>query len=112
MTADDSYSLKEIIDLTRKEQTQGFASVTTLLASKADKTDVEAIRNDLSSHREETDQRLTRLEADKDLREARAKVHSLRDNQVFSKRQKVWGTVAAIALLLATIGGPIIAAHS
>ena len=48
--SEDSYSLKEVVDATRKEQTAGFAEVKVLLASKADKADLIPINQRLDLH--------------------------------------------------------------
>jgi hypothetical protein len=47
---DDSYSIKEIVDATRQEQTAGFTRVEVLLAAKADKADLEPIHRKLDDH--------------------------------------------------------------
>lgn len=48
--ADDAYSVKEVVDITRKEQTAGFAKLEVLLASKADKADLIPINQRLDQH--------------------------------------------------------------
>lgn len=48
--AEDTYSIKEIVDATRQEQTQGFAKLEVLLASKADKADLIPINQRLDQH--------------------------------------------------------------
>ena len=47
---DEGYTIKEIVDATRREQTQGFTEVKVLLASKADKADLEPIHRKLDEH--------------------------------------------------------------
>ena len=113
------YSVKEILDLTRTEQTAGFAEIRTLLSLKADRSDVERLGRDLADHRTRTeesiehlDERLTTVEANDNLRSARANVLLGEKERRFTKREKMWGIIGAVALLLATVGGPIIAAHS
>ena len=48
--ADDGYSIKEVVDLTRQEQTAGFTRVEVLLSSKADKADLIPIHQKLDEH--------------------------------------------------------------
>ena len=48
--ADDAYSVKEVVDATRKEQTEGFARVEVLLSGKADKADLIPIHQQLDAH--------------------------------------------------------------
>ena len=48
--SDDAYSVKEVVDITRKEQTQGFAKLEVLLAGKADKADLIPINQRLDQH--------------------------------------------------------------
>ena len=47
---EEGYSIKEVVDLTRKEQTEGFTKLEVLLASKADKADLEPIHRKLDEH--------------------------------------------------------------
>ena len=48
--SDDAYSVKEVVDATRKEQTEGFARVEVLLSGKADKSDLVPIHQRLDLH--------------------------------------------------------------
>ena len=48
--SDDNYTIKEVVDLTRQEQTAGFTRVEVLLSSKADKADLEPIHRKLDEH--------------------------------------------------------------
>lgn len=50
MTEDQGYSVKEVVDLTRKEQSEGFNRVEVLLSSKADKADLGPIHQRLDEH--------------------------------------------------------------
>ena len=50
MTDADGYTVKEVVDITRKEQTQGFAKLEVLLAGKADKADLIPINQRLDLH--------------------------------------------------------------
>ena len=47
---EEGYSIKEVVDLTRKGQTEGFTKLEVLLASKADKADLEPIHRKLDEH--------------------------------------------------------------
>ena len=47
---EDGYTLKEVVDNTRKEQTAGFAEIKTLLSTKADKSDVDRLERRLDEH--------------------------------------------------------------
>ena len=50
MADEDSYTVKEIVDMTRQEQTAGFTRIESLLESKADKADLEPIHEKLTKH--------------------------------------------------------------
>ena len=50
MADEPGYTVKEIVDMTRQEQTAGFTRVETLLSTKADKTDLIPIHAKLSEH--------------------------------------------------------------
>ena len=50
MADDSGYSVKEVVDITRQEQTAGFAKLEVLLASKADKADLVPIHQRLDAH--------------------------------------------------------------
>ena len=50
MSDTEGYSVKEVVDITRQEQTAGFAKLEVLLASKADKSDLIPIHQRLDEH--------------------------------------------------------------
>jgi len=102
--ADEGYSVKDVVDITRREQTAGFARLETLLSTKADKADVESLRTDLNSHRHETNRRLGTLE---DARVATEAVDRVRTKSR-SDRWTFWGLVAASGAAAGAIGGAII----
>ena len=101
---EESYSVKEIVDLTRREQTTGFSRLEVLLATKADKADVEKLRSDLNTHREVTNHRFESLE------DARVAADAVTANKKTSQtdRAAFWGLVAASAAALGGIAAAII----
>lgn len=100
----EGYSVKEVVDITRKEQTAGFAKLEVLLSTKADKTDVERLATDLSSHRKETDRRFAHLE---DANTAATALAEERDRSK-SDRWGFWGLIAATAAAAGAVAGAIV----
>ena len=102
--ADESYTVKEVVDITRREQTAGFAKLEVLLSTKADKADVERLATDLNTHRHETNRRLGTLEdartADVAVDESKAQSHA--------DRVSYWGLIAATGAAAGGIAAAIV----
>lgn len=98
------YTVKELLDKMRTEQTQGFSDILARLDGKADKADVAGLRSDLNSHRHETDRRLTALEDGE--KEDQGKENYNQTNREH-RRQNIQLTAATIssaaALVLAVV---------
>ena len=94
--SEDSYSIKEIVDSTRQEQTAGFTRIEVLLAGKADKADLVPIHERLTLH----DSRLRNLEDGRLVDDAVIE-------RIDRKGQVRWdrvGIVAAICMAAGAIG--------
>ena len=105
---DEGYSIKEVVDITRSEQTKGFAKLETLLSTKADKSDVERLATDLSAHRKETDRRFVHLE------EANTAFRAVDDARTASRagRWTIWGLiVASVAAVAGIVTAIVLAVH-
>jgi hypothetical protein len=89
----------------QRDVAAGFAGLQVSLDGKADKADLAK----LEGRWESLNRRVEGLETSRHDREIAATVHQQRDQRTFTKRQKVWGVAGAVALLLATVGGPILA---
>ena len=48
--SEEGYTIKEVVDLTRQEQTAGFTKLETMLGTKADKADLIPIHERLDKH--------------------------------------------------------------
>ena len=101
---DEGYSVKEVVDITRKEQTAGFAKLETLLSTKADKADVERLATELNTHRHETNRRLGTLE------DARVAGDAVDESKAKSRadRWSLWGLVAATGAAAGGIAAAIV----
>ena len=86
--------MKEIVDLTRHEQTAGFARVEVLLAGKADKADLIPIHERLSLH----DSRLRTLEDGRLVDDAELA-------RVSDQGRIRWNRVGVVAALFTAAGG-------
>ena len=98
MPENQSYSLKEVVDLTRQEQATGFNRIEILLASKADKADLGPINRRLDVH----DGQIRTLQ---DTALAEANGAAAREKRIMNIK---WG-VGASMLIVATILGAILA---
>ncbi len=96
--------LLTILDKIQHDLSAGFATVQTSLRGKADKSDVARLETRL----DDTQRRLGAVEAWKHDRELAGGVHRQRDNQVFSRRQKIWGSVGIALMAAASVAGGIL----
>ena len=94
---EEGYSIKEVVDLTRKEQTAGFTKLEVLLASKADKADLEPIHRKLDEH--ETHIRTLQ---DSVLTEA------TREGSKSNFRNNVKWAIGVLSILVATVLGVLL----
>ena len=106
-----STPLIDILDKLQTTQAAGFAEMRTSLLGKADKTDIDAIRNELASHHD----RLSTIEQqqrDDELIEATRREDG---DRILTKRQRFWaaiGTIAGMAaILLAALISSILQGH-
>ena len=97
MPDSDSYTVKEIVDMTRKEQTAGFTKIESLLSTKADKADLEPIHQKLAEH----DGHLRELQ---DAMLVEEKAATIRESRTAAWR---WG-IGTVAGVVAVIVGVIL----
>ena len=95
---DDGYTVKEVVDITRQEQTAGFAKLEVLLASKADKADLVPIHSKLNEH----DGHIRTLQ-DSVLAEA------TREGTKSNFRNNVKWAIGVLSMLVATVVGVLLA---
>ena len=108
-----TYTVRELLDRIRTEQTDGFARIETKMAGKADKADLERIEARLDAHERALHGlggRVDGVEVWQHDKDEAASVHQQRD-QRFTKRTKaIWVAVTTLLLILATAFAPAIAA--
>ena len=98
---EDGYSVKEIVDITRREQTEGFARLETMLAGKADKADVHELASRLDRH----DQRIGTLEVARQIDDTQR----ARANDRFGHRWVIIGALAGVAAGVGTLAYVVVA---
>lgn len=82
-----------------------LATIQTMLGRIEKSLDGKADKADLTH----MDQRVARLEEWRHDKDVALGVHTERDAEVFTRRQKVWGVIGALAVVSATMLGPTIA---
>ena len=98
MSEEPGYSIRDVVDITRQEQTAGFAKLEVLLASKADKADLIPINQRLDQH----DGHIRTLQ-DSVLAEA------TREGSKSNFRNNVKWAIGVLAVIVATILGVVLA---
>lgn len=95
------------LDALRTEQAAGFARVETAMRGKADKADVSRMEARLDAH----GAAIAALETWRHDKEVASRVHADRDRRQWTVRQKVGAVCGVVAVVAATVLGPILAAH-
>lgn len=98
-------SLLSKLDAIVRGQSEGFTRLETAMKAKADKSDLAKLEGRLDEHGKQ----LADLAAWRHDREVASGVHQQHDDRMFTKRQKFWASVGAVAIICATILGPALA---
>ena len=106
MTIDDPAVRYSVRDLLARIDGK-IDSLTTSVALKADKADLDRIESRLDGH----DSRIVGLETWKHDKEVAATVHQQRDNRWSAKKKTVVGALGTLGLLVATVLGPWLGTH-
>lgn len=117
MDPDDAqvvYSVRELLDQIKTEQTRGFTQIAESMAGKADKADVARLEARLDHHAKTLDGHSTdigELQQWRRDREVAADVHQQHNQRTWTFRQKAWAAAGTITLAVATVAGPLLANH-